>query len=87
MVVRYSTEQMDQSQKSDRLSITYLVCGEQEDVRARRVHLVTLTRMDGLLLHSFNLERFKLLVENLTLEVTQLINPQLDSQALYSLDP
>jgi hypothetical protein len=78
---------MNQSQKSDRRSIAYLVCGEQEDVRARRVHLVTLTWMDGLLLHGFYLKRFKLLVENLTLEITQLIDPQLDSQALYSLDP
>jgi hypothetical protein len=87
MVLQYSTEQINQSQKSDRLSMAYLVCGEQEDVRARRVHLVTLTRVDSLLLNGFNLERFKLLVENLTLEVTQLINPQFDSQALHSLNP
>ena len=44
------------------------VCGEQEDVRARRVHLVTLTRMESLLLHGFDLKRFKLLVEDLTLK-------------------
>ena len=44
------------------------VCGEQEDVRARRVHLVTLMRMDSLLLHGFDLKRFKLLVKDLTLK-------------------
>ncbi len=44
------------------------VCGEQEDVHARRVHLVTLTRMESLLLHGFDLKRFKLLVEDLTLK-------------------
>ena len=43
--------------------------------------------MDCLLLHGFDLERFELLVEDLTLEVTQLVNPQLDDQALYSPDP
>ena len=45
-----------------------IVCGEQEDVRARRVHLVTLMRMDSLLLHGFDLKWFKLLVEDLTLK-------------------
>jgi len=67
--------------------MTYLVCGEQEDVGAGRVHLVTLTRVNGLLLHGFDLERFEFLVENLTLEATYLINPKLDSSTSYSPGP
>jgi len=43
--------------------------------------------MDCLLLHGFDLERLELLVEDLTLKVTQFINSQLDSQVLYSPDP
>ena len=45
-----------------------LVCREQEDVGAGRVHLVTLPRVNGLLLHSLDLERLQLLIEDLTLE-------------------
>ena len=67
--------------------MAHLICGEQEYVRARRVHLVTLTGMDCLLLHGFDLERFELLVEDLTLKVTQFINSQLDSQVIYSPNP
>ncbi len=88
MDVQYSTaNKVNQSHKSDSLSIAHLVCGEQEDICARRVHLVTLTRVDGLLLHRFDLEGFKLLVENLTLEARQLINTWLDSKTFHSLDP
>ena len=43
--------------------------------------------MNGFLLHGFDLERLELLVENLTLKVTQLINSLLDGQDCYSLDP
>ena len=43
-----------------------LVGREQEDVRARGVHLVTLSRMDGLLLHSLDLQGLHLLIEDLT---------------------
>jgi hypothetical protein len=50
---------------------TYLVGREQEDIGARRVHLVTLTRMDGLLLHRLDLERLQFLIKHLTLEKTK----------------
>jgi hypothetical protein len=43
-----------------------LVGREQEDVGTRRVHLVTLSRMNSFLLDSLDLQRFKLLIENLT---------------------
>jgi hypothetical protein len=44
-----------------------LVCGEKKDVGARGVHLVTLSGMDGLLLHRLDLKGFEFLIENLTL--------------------
>mmetsp|Transcript_2955 Transcript_2955/g.8790 ORF Transcript_2955/g.8790 Transcript_2955/m.8790 type:complete len:598 (+) Transcript_2955:730-2523(+) len=43
-----------------------LVRGEKEDVRARRVHLVRLSRMDRLLLDCLNLESIELLIKHLT---------------------
>jgi hypothetical protein len=46
---------------------TDLVRREEQDVRTRRVHLVTLTRVDGLLLYGFDLKRLQLLVEDLAL--------------------
>jgi hypothetical protein len=42
------------------------VTGEQKDIGTRRVHLVTLSGMDGLLLHGLNTESLELLVEDLT---------------------
>ena len=42
-----------------------LVRSEQQNVGARRVHLVALARMDGLLLHHLDLERIELLIEHL----------------------
>mmetsp|Transcript_19228 Transcript_19228/g.59304 ORF Transcript_19228/g.59304 Transcript_19228/m.59304 type:complete len:391 (-) Transcript_19228:3185-4357(-) len=42
-----------------------LVRRKQQDVRARGVHLVTLARVDGLLLHVLDLEGVELLVEHL----------------------
>ena len=48
-----------------RLAHVPLVGGEDEHVGARRVHLVRLARMDGLLLHRLDLERVQLLVEHL----------------------
>mmetsp|Transcript_12178 Transcript_12178/g.50989 ORF Transcript_12178/g.50989 Transcript_12178/m.50989 type:complete len:398 (+) Transcript_12178:2351-3544(+) len=42
-----------------------LVRREQKDVRARRVHLVRLARVDGFLLHRLNLQRVQLLVKHL----------------------
>ena len=44
-----------------------LVGQEQEDICARRAHLVTLTRVNGLLLDSLDLQRLELLVEHLAL--------------------
>ena len=44
-----------------------LVGGEQEDVRTGRVHLVTFTRVDGLLLDRLDLKGLELLVKHLTL--------------------
>ena len=43
-----------------------LVGGEEEDIGAGRVHLVTLTRVDCLLLDGLDLKRLELLVEHLT---------------------
>ena len=40
--------------------------GEEEDIGARRVHLVTLTLVDCLLLEGLDLKRLELLVEHLT---------------------
>ena len=76
---------INQSHKYSSLSMTDLVCGKQKDICARRVHLVTLTRVDCLLLYRFNLEWFELLVENLTLEDGQLF--RLGSKTSYSPDP
>jgi hypothetical protein len=45
---------------------TDLVCREKKDIRTRRVHLVTLARMNGFLLNCLDLEWFKFLVEDLT---------------------
>ena len=42
-----------------------LVRREQHHIGARRVHLVRLSRVDGLLLHGLNLQRVELLVEHL----------------------
>ena len=50
-----------------------LVCREQEDVGAGRVHLVTLTRVNSLLLDSLNLEWLEFLVEHLTLKMTRML--------------
>ena len=47
---------------------TDLVRREEQDIRTRRVHLVTLTGMDSLLLDGLNLEWFKFLIEYLTLK-------------------
>lgn len=47
--------------------VANLVGREQKDVSARRVHLVTLSRMDGLLLDSLYLQWFELLIEHLAL--------------------
>jgi hypothetical protein len=44
-----------------------LVRGEKKDVGARGVHLVTLSRMNGLLLHSLDLKGLQFLIEDLTL--------------------
>ena len=44
-----------------------LVRAEEDDVCARGVHLVTLTRMDRLLLDRLDLQGFQLLIEDLTL--------------------
>ena len=41
------------------------VSGKEQNVRAGRVHFVRLARVDGLLLHSLNLQRIQLLVEDL----------------------
>ena len=49
-----------------------LVRREQEDVGAGRVHLVTLTRVNSLLLDSLNLEWLEFLVEHLTLGMTRM---------------
>jgi hypothetical protein len=43
-----------------------LVRGEEQNVGARRVHLVRLARADRLLLDRFNFERVQLLIEHLT---------------------
>jgi hypothetical protein len=48
--------------------VTDLISGEKKNVCARRVHLVTLTRMNSLLLYSLDLQGFKLLIEDLTLD-------------------
>src|SRR5271154_4821120 len=32
----------------DNLIVAYLICREQEDISTRRIHLVTLSRMNGL---------------------------------------
>ena len=45
---------------------TYLVCREEQDIRTRGVHLVTLTRVNCLLLDGLDLEWFEFLVEHLT---------------------
>ena len=45
---------------------TPLVTGEQKDIGARRVHLVTLSGMDSFLLHGLDAESLELLIEDLT---------------------
>ena len=45
-----------------------LVRGEQKDVGARQVHLVRLSRVNRLLLDSFDLQRVQLLIEYLKKE-------------------
>ena len=47
-----------------RLGDVPLVRREQQDVGAGRVHLVTLARVDGLLLHRLDVERVELLVKD-----------------------
>lgn len=44
-----------------------LVRGEQKNIGTRRVHLVTLTRVNRFLLHGLDLERLEFLIKDLTL--------------------
>ena len=54
---------------------THLVRREQQDICTRRVHLVTLTRVDGLLLDRLDLKGLQLLIEDLTLTYTSVSLP------------
>jgi len=46
----------------------YLVCREEKNIGTGGVHLVTLTRVNGLLLNRFDLKGFELLIKYLTLK-------------------
>ena len=73
----------------DRVSITrtnkehptYLVVREQENIGAKRVHLVTLTRMDSFLLYSLELQWLQILIEHLTLEESEYLYPSYRSSS------
>ena len=54
------------------MCFTYLVSREQEDIGARGVHLVTLSRLNSLLLNGLNLQRLQLLIKDLTLHTSVL---------------
>ena len=54
------------------MCFTYLVSREQEDIGAREVHLVTLSRVNSLLLNGLNLQRLQLLIKDLTLHTLML---------------
>ena len=56
-----------------RLSDAPLVRREKENVGTGRVRLVTLTRVDGLLLDGLNLEWLEFWVEHLTLGMTRML--------------
>jgi hypothetical protein len=49
----------------------YLVSRKEQNVCARGVHLIALTRVNGFFLHGFNLQGFKFLIENLTLAMVK----------------
>ena len=65
------------------------MAGEQQDVSTRTVHLVRLSGMDGLLLHSLDTQSLQLLVENLTqIHDDRLVNllPQMGTENLDQRD-
>lgn len=64
-------------------NVTYLIRREQKDICAGGVHLVTLTRMNGLLLHSLDLQRLELLIENLTLKIINMSSDFSASRRIY----
>ena len=49
----------------------YFICREQKNICARRIHLVTLTRVDRLFLDCLDLKGLELLIEDLTLDKNQ----------------
>jgi hypothetical protein len=67
MVEKYSTVRTKQMSGLPEPLIGYtdLVCREKEDVRTRRVHLVTLAGMYSFLLNCLDLKWFKFLIEDL----------------------
>ena len=67
----HCTKKMSEDQHNEMLKL-YLVRREEQYIRARRVHLVTLTRVNSLLLDSLNLEWLEFLVEHLTLGMTRM---------------
>lgn len=66
LVARRAVEHVLGVRQERRARHVPLVRREEEDVGARRVHLVRFSRVDRLLLHRLDRETLELLVENLT---------------------
>lgn len=76
--MRCSTVQLSVANKS-LYNHAHLVCRKQKYICTRRVHFVTFTWMNSLLLHSLDLQGFKLLIKNLALHEGERMNEELRS--------